>query len=84
MPTAQKTESWFRTELTLGQAISMSIVIVGAVITGWFNLGLRVTVVEQQIEMLKEEKSENKEFQRNVMLELKNIQYLINSKEDRK
>lgn len=84
MPAMEKTESWFKTELTLGQALSLSIVIVGSIITGWFNLGLRVTVVEQQIEMLKEEKRENKDFQKTVLLKLEDIQQKVNNKADRK
>lgn len=84
MPTMQKTESWFRSDLTLGQAITIGFTIVGTVCGAWYNLSTRVTVVEQQIEMLKEYKADNKEFQRTVLLKLEDIQGKVNNKEDRK
>lgn len=84
MSSAEKAESWFKTEITLGQAVTIMMTILTLLIGSWINVNGRITAMEIQFEVMKQERTDQKDFQKQVLLKLNQIELNLMNKQDRK
>lgn len=84
MARLEKTESWLKTEITVGQLVTISATILTLLVSSWINVNGRITALEMQMQLMKEDRIDDKDFQKTILIKLEQIQLKIENKADRK